>query len=274
MGFVKTAEELSRYYELRVRLFPHVKMMGVMFGLDPDLARHLLPPALDQAAMPGGLLFIAEYGETNLGPGYREAALFLRCQYQGVPGNYCLSMPIDSQPNRLHNGRDIYGFPKKAANIFCEWGESRASGWVERGGVRFLELDIELTGTLPGLPPTGPTYLFKGMPKVDLQPGFDGPVFLVSQQTEVTPRTVQIGTPRLRLNHSPLDPWDELADLQVMMGFSLESSNRMLPGKVVAEVDPDAYLPHYFKMTDFFAGPPSGTLDSHSAATDPGEENA
>lgn len=254
MGFVKTAEDLSRYYELRVRSFPDAKMMGVMFGLDPDLARHLLPPALDQAAMPGGLIFIAEYGETNLGPGYREAALFLRCQYNDIPGNYCLSMPIDSQPNRLHNGRDIYGFPKKAARIHCEWNEDHVSGWVERDGVRFVDLSIELSGSLPGLPPTGPTYLFKGMPRVDLRPGFDGPVFLVSQQTEVVPSAVRVGAPNLRFERSALDPWHELAELEVMMGFAIESSNRMFPGEVLAEVDADAFLPHYFTMTDFYCG--------------------
>ncbi len=95
MGFVKTTEELQRYYGQRVRVFPEARMMGVMFGADADLTRALLPPALEQAAVPGGLLFIAEYGETNLGPGYREAALFLRCRYRGAPGNYCLAMPID-----------------------------------------------------------------------------------------------------------------------------------------------------------------------------------
>lgn len=254
MGFVKTPEELAAYYELRVRVFPDVKMMGMVFGLDAGLSRHLLPPPLEQPELPGGLMFIAEYGETNLGPGYREAALFLRCSYQGTPGSYCLSMPIDSEASRLHNGRDIYGFPKKAAAIGCTWGADRATGWVERGGVRFVELSVERSAELDALPPTGPTYLFKGMPRADLQPGFDGPVFLVSQQTEVTTKKVQVGMPTVKLKDSSLDPWSELAGLEPMMGFVLESENRMLPGKVLGEVDGAAYLPHYFRMTDFYCG--------------------
>jgi hypothetical protein len=28
----------------------------------------------------------------------------------------------------------------------------------------------------------------------------------------------------------------------------------MLPGSVITEVDADAYLPYYFKITDFFSG--------------------
>ena len=254
MSFVKTKEELDRYYGLRVREFPQARIMGLMFKADAEKTRSLLPPPLEQSPMPGGLLFIAEYGDTNLGPGYREAALFLRCSYEGKPGNYCLSMPIDSNASRLHNGRDIYGFPKKAARIHFEQDGNNAHGWVERNGIRFVELSVETTGSLANLPPSGPTYLFKGMPKVDLTPGFDGPVLLVSQQTEVEAKSVKVGTSELKLTHSETDPWSELEGLEPMMSFIVESSNRMLPGKVLAEVDGDAYLPHYFNMTDFYCG--------------------
>ena len=40
----------------------------------------------------------------------------------------------------------------------------------------------------------------------------------------------------------------------INIGFYLVSDNTMQPGRVLAEVDGDAYLPHYFKMTDFFSG--------------------
>ena len=36
--------------------------------------------------------------------------------------------------------------------------------------------------------------------------------------------------------------------------FYLESDNTMLPGKILTEVNPELYLPHYFKMTDFHTG--------------------
>ncbi len=250
MGFVKSSAELAAWYELRVRRFPDVKMLGALFNLDRDEARRLLPPPLENAEVPGGLLFIAEYGTTNLGPGYREAALFLRCAYQGVAGNYCLSMPIDSEPARLHNGRDIYGFPKKAATIGCTFTDDGAAGFVERCGARFLDLAVDRAALVDALPPAGPTYLFKAMPRADLTPGFDGPVLLVRQQTEVTTSCVHLGAPRLRITPSALDPWHELSSLEPVMGFVLESENRMLPGEVLGEVDADAYLPHWFRMTD------------------------
>jgi len=253
MGFVKTADELSRYYQLGVRKFEGAKMMGVMFGAAKETTARLLPPPLEQADMPGGLIFIAEYPKTNLGPGYREAALFLRCKHGGVAGSYCLSMPITNEA-RMHNGRDVFGFPKKLASIHFGRDGSRVHGWVERRGIRFVEIAITLQGTLPALPPMGPTYLFKAMPRIDLTPGFDGPVLLAAQRTDLVARKVEVGTAEVILQPAPHDPWSEIGTPEVMAAFCLESDNTMQPGKILGEVDPAGYLPHYYKFTDFSTG--------------------
>lgn len=253
MGFVVSQEELDRYYALGVRKFAGAKMAGVMFGSPPEVTASLLPPPLEQADMPGGLIFFAEYPETNLGPGYRESALFIHCKYKGAMGSYCLSMPITDEA-RMHNGRDVFGFPKRMADIHLERSRDEIHAWVERKGVRFIEARISLSASMPELPPMGPTYLFKAMPKIDLTPGFDGPVFLCSQRTELELKKLEIGSAELTLQPSQTDPWAELGEPAVMMAFMLESDNTMLPGEILAEVDPEAYLPHYYKMTDFSAG--------------------
>jgi acetoacetate decarboxylase len=253
MGFVKTSEELAAYYESPHRRFPGARMMGAMFQTRPEIVARLLPPPLEPVPMPVGMVFIAEYPETSHGPGYREAALFLSCQYQGEMGNYCLSMPIDSEEVRCYNGRDIFGFPKKLASITLERNEAEGTvrGRVERHGVRFFELEIKLSGTIPALPPSGPSFLFKGSPRIDLKPGFDGPVLLCRQRTEVVPRSVEIGTPKLTFRPSERDPWSEVEVVTPLTGFYLVSDNTMNPGEVLREVDGQAYLPYYFKITDF-----------------------
>jgi len=253
MGFVKTGEELERYYRLGVRKFEGARMLGVLFGTAPEVTAPLLPPPLEQAESPGGLIFIAEYPRTNLGPGYREAALFIRCRYRGEAGSTCLSMPITNEA-RMHNGRDIFGLPKRMAEIHLERAGDRVTGWVERNGVRFVEVLARLEGSLPALPPMGPTFLFKAMPRIDLTPGFDGPVLLCRQQTEIVSKSLEIGPGELILRHAPDDPWAELGQPQIQAAFFLVSDNTMLPGEVLHEVDGRAYLPHYFKMTDFSSG--------------------
>lgn len=254
MGFTKTRDELASYFRFGARKFVGAQMMGVMFQTKPEIVERLLPPPLASADMPGGLIFIAQYPETNLGPGYREAALYLSCQYEGEQGTYCLSMPIDSEPNRMHNGRDIFGLPKKMAAIHLEREGNRVRGYVERMGVRFVEIDLELSSSLDQVPPTGPSFTFKATPRIDLTPGFDGPVLLCRQQTDVAMKSFEIGMPNVTLRPSNVDPWAEVEIVNVMVGFFMESDNTMQPGRVVAEVEPESFVPYYFKMTDFIVG--------------------
>jgi acetoacetate decarboxylase len=228
-------------------------MLGVMFTADEAITARMLPPPLEQADMPGGLIFIAEYPETNLGVGYRESALYLRCKYKGENGSHCLSMPITSEP-RMHNGRDVFGLPKKLAKIHFERQGNRATGWVERNGVRFVEVEAELTGTLQELPPMGPSYSFKAMPRIDLKPGFDGPVFLTAQRTTIEPKSIEIGTAGIVFKKAEHDPWHELGDVSVLTAFYMVTDNTMLPGSILAEVEPKGYIPHYYRFTDFSSG--------------------
>ena len=252
MGFVKTDRELAAYYEIPGRHFPGAQMLGAIFQTTPETVARLLPPPLEPADMPNGLVFIAEYPETNLGPGYREAALFLSCQYAGETGNYCLSMPIDSEEARIYNGRDIFGFPKKKASITLERHGDRVRGSVERHGARFFELETTLASSMPSLPPMGANFLFKASPRIDLQPGFDGPVLLCRHQTDIEMKSLEVGGAEVRFHPAPFDPWAEIEVANVLLGFYLVSNNTMRPGSVLTEVDGDAFLPYYFKMTDFF----------------------
>jgi acetoacetate decarboxylase len=255
MGFVKTADELERYYRQGVRKFPNAQILGVIFETSADIVARLLPPPLEPVEAPTGLIFVAEYPETNLGPGYRESALLLNCSYQGEKGSYCLSMPIESEESRLYNGRDIFGYPKKQARIHLEKKDSQVTGWVERHGIRFVEIQAKMAGEIPEMPEMGANFLFKAMPRIDLQPGFDGPVYLCRQKTDIAMKRLEIGSAELTLTGSDADPWAELGNPTMVMAFYLVSDNTMLPGSILTEVEPDAYLPYYFKITDFFQAP-------------------
>lgn len=254
MGFVKTEEELNAYYSLGVRKFIGAEMLGVLFETKPEIVSRLLPPPLVPADAPTGLMFIANYPETNLGPGYKEAALFLHCRYKEEQGSYCLSMPLDGPESRIYNGRDIFGFPKKMADIHLEKIEQEVHAHVSRHGIRFVEIGATLTDSFPSLPEMGANFLFKASPRIDLKPGFDGPVLLCRHKTDIQMKRLDIGTGTLSLTQSDDDPWAELDNPKVTLAFYLVSDNTMLPGSVITEVDPDAYLPYYFTMTDFFAG--------------------
>ena len=163
-------------------------------------------------------------------------------------------MPIDSEESRIYNGRDIFGFPKKKAKIQLEENGDQVTGWVERNGIKIVEINTQLTGSLPALPPPGPNFLFKASPRIDLTPGFDGPVLLCRHQTEVEMIECRVGSTEVKLTESEHDPWAEVEIVNAQVSFLLTSNNTMLPGKVLREVNGDEFLPYYFKMTDFFSG--------------------
>ena len=252
MGFVRTQEEIDRYFGFAVREFPGAKMLGIMYETDPAVIAALLPPPLQPAAEPWALSYIAEFPDTNLGPGYREGAIFIRCQFNGEVGNYCLSMPLEGPDDRVFNGRDIYGFPKKTGIVSLTREGGKAHGYVERKGLRFATLSAELTMKMDAPPlKVGPSFLFKFSPKADLTPGFDGPILLVKQRTEIEYHCFEMGTGTIEFQDSPFDPWSEVVCKRVIAAYYFTSTNRMLPGEIVGEADPKVFLPYSFSRTDW-----------------------
>jgi hypothetical protein len=67
-------------------------------------------------------------------------------------------------------------------------------------------------------------------------------------------KSFEIGTAQLTIRESETDPWAEVEVTKVLIAFYLVSDNTMQPGRVVAEVNPDEYLPYYYKMTDLYTG--------------------
>lgn len=84
-------------------------------------------------------VYIANFSRTNFGLVYKEAALFLVCQHEGKIGIYTLSMPVDNDM-AMALGREVFGYPKKMANIHLEKNKKDVVGGVERRGVRIVEI--------------------------------------------------------------------------------------------------------------------------------------
>lgn len=252
MGFVRSQEEMDKYFGFAVREFPGAEMLGIMYETSPEVIARLLPPPLKPAAEPWALAYVCRFPDTNLGPGYREGAIFIRCMHGDEVGNYCLSMPLDGGDDRIFNGRDIYGFPKKTGTVGLQREGANVEGWIERKGIRFVTIKAQLAVKMDQPPlKVGPSFLFKFMPRADLKPGFDGPVLLVKQRTEIEYKCFEMGTGTISFEASPFDPWGEIECKRVVAAYFFTSTNRMLPGEVVCEADAEAFLPYSFSRTDW-----------------------
>ena len=127
MGFVKTVEEISEKYQPNGEFYD-AEVLTVYFETKSEVVERLLPPPLKPAALPIGAAFVANYPKTNFGVTYLESALFLLAQHNGEEGAYCLSMPVTNDI-ALILGREVFGYPKKMAEIGFEREGDQEAKW-------------------------------------------------------------------------------------------------------------------------------------------------
>ena len=259
MGFVKSKEEINKLYR-ETYDFYNAEMLTVFYETKPEIVERLLPPPLKPIAMPIAFVFVANYPSTNFGVSYFESALFLRAQFEGQEGNYCLSMPVTNDM-ALIGGREVFGYPKKIAQIYLKREGDRVHGWTERHDVRFLEVRVKLTGSfnIPEVQPfftetSDPNvimYNFKYFPSPDGE-GFDYNPRLIREIVKVRPDSLAAGEAEIELASSPSDPWGEVEVVRVLGATYAISNNAMQKGNVVAEIDPVEFLPYAINKIDVY----------------------
>jgi acetoacetate decarboxylase len=261
MGFVRTKDELKRSargkggsYE-----FYDAEMLVVMWETKPEIIKRLLPPPLKPTRRPLVTAFVAHYPRTNFGPSYHEGALFLRAQFDGIAGNYCLAMPVTGDL-AMAGGREEFGYPKKMANIQLKRSKHSLRGRIERHGIQFFEVRARLTGktntedfqsiVLGETSEEGAVaYNFKHFFAPD-KIGFDYKPRLIRERTILRPNIVEWAEAEVFLSHSDYDPWAEVEIVQVLGAVYTVGNNTMLRGEAVAEVDPIAFEPYAYLKWD------------------------
>jgi Acetoacetate decarboxylase (ADC) len=258
MGFVKSQAELAKLAREKHEFYD-AEMLVVMWETKPEIVKRLLPLPLKPVEKPLVTAFLAHYPKTDFGPGYSEGALFLRSEFGGVPGNYCLAMPM-TLDMAMAGGRERMGYPKKLANISFKRSGNKAEGHIERHGVRFFTLRVKLSGKsnteefqniiLGETSAEGAvTYNFKHFPSCDLK-GFDYNPRLVRERTVLRPSVAEWGEAEVTFGHSDHDPWSEVEVVRILGAIYTVGHNTMLPAEVVSETDAAAFAPYSYLKWD------------------------
>lgn len=259
MGFVKTLEEISEIYQKNAEFYD-AEVLTVYFETKHEVVERLLPPPLKPAAMPVGGAFVANYPRTNFGVTYLESALFLLAQHNGEEGVFCLAMPV-TDDTALILGREVFGYPKKMAEISFEREGNDVRGWTERHGIRFFEVKAKLTGKFNDAiaqqmitesmetTPDIVVYNFKYFPAPERE-GFDYNPRLIKEVVTRKPKSIEMGEAELMLRHSEHDPWSDVEIVRVLGALYTIGDNTMLSGSVVAEVDQMEFAPYAFMKLD------------------------
>jgi acetoacetate decarboxylase len=251
--------------ELRTTKFKNAEMITVLWETKPEIVKKLLPPPLKPVSRPIAFVFIVDYPSTNQGLPYHEGALILRCKFNEEMGNYYLAMPV-TDDRAMIGGREIFGFPKKIANVHLERNDKEVYAYSERLGVKNIEIRVKLTGKfntpetpkiikelglLPGRKKNTVNYNFKYFPAPN-KDGFDYNPWLVKQETAVHPKSMEMGEVEITLNSTIHDPWAEIEIVKVLGALYIKTDNTMFPGEKVAEVNPDQFLPYSYLKWDWY----------------------
>jgi acetoacetate decarboxylase len=259
MGFVKSSEEVNARISLTPEFYD-AEALTVYFQTTDEVAAKLLPPPLKPASQPLGVVFIANYPKTNWGLPYYESAICLSARHGGEEGIFVLSMPVTNDL-ALILGREIFGYPKKMAEINLEKEGSDIRGWTERHGIRFIEIKAKMSGKFNNEPAqklimeslqSNPDLLifnFKcfGAPERN---GFDYNPRLMKEIVTRKPKRIELGEAELIIRPSEYDPWDDVIIKEVFGATYTVSDMIMLPGKIVAEADPGEFLPYAYMKVD------------------------
>ena len=121
----------------------------VVYGIaDPGISK-FLPPPLDLAdpANPMFSLYIANNREPSFSPWYLEGGIGVLARYGSKVGLYYFNLQL-AGPHALMamlTGRESSGLPKKLCDkILVERTGNHAHGYIERGGVRLVEVEMEI----------------------------------------------------------------------------------------------------------------------------------
>jgi acetoacetate decarboxylase len=264
MGFVKAFEQ-TMSNACATLDFYDAEMLTVFWETKPEIIARLLPPPLKPASSPVAYAFVASYPRTNFDVIYKETALFIRASFNGEEGGYCLAMPVTSDMALIY-GREIFGFPKKMADINYKKTGDKVVGWTKRRGTRFMKISARLNGRFndPAMQDviaahpvnadgssTITTYNFKYFPAPE-GCAFDYDPRLVKQETQFRPKEMLFGEAKIVFKPSDYDPWAEVEVVKMLGAIYTRGDNSMISGKVVADVEQTKFAPYALLKTDMF----------------------
>jgi acetoacetate decarboxylase len=247
MGFVKTPEEIARIeHALSHPRFVNGEMLAIDFLSDPDVVAAILPPPLEPADEPLLSAMVGRWQSNCVGDFY-GGAIYVEARHDGIDGRYVLAMWMDGDVPTIY-GRDLFGEPKKLATSTLHRHGDVFTGYVDRGGVRIIELHGQLTKDLGAAQVEGVNFNFKARPSAD-GIGLEEDAILTRATFHSIVRRARAGTGTLTLRGTVHDPVDELPIVSVA-GASYVECDLIASCESVATVPADAFLPYHHGRHD------------------------
>jgi len=261
MGFVKSAEEISRIeHALSCPRFTGGQMFSVEFLSDEGVIAEVLPPPLEPADAPAVRAMVGRWQSNCVGD-FFGGSIYVAARHEGIEGEYVLAMYMDNDIPMIY-GRDLFGEPKKMATSGLVRRGERFRGWIDRGGVRIIELQGELSKDTGSWDAEGYNFNFKARPAANGS-GLEEDAILTRAKFDVHAYSSLEGDGSVVLRGTVHDPLDEIPVRSVTKASYMECD---LVGacEAVASTPADVFLPYHHGRHDDWSA-----LDTESAAVVP-----
>jgi acetoacetate decarboxylase len=217
--------------------YRNTRSISVAFETDIEAALQALPAPLAIAEPATAVLSFYEYSWTTFGP-YNEAILSLLVEHKGRPMSYIMHIAVTTEPPMLA-GREIWGFPKKLAQIEFKSEKDMVYGTLERpAGVRLASAIVR-----PERPATNghssapPAVSFRLIPSAEKN-GRPVCAEIIETHTEVKVHEAWTGTGSIAFAESSrLDPWNRLPVKRVIHASYVLSEMTLGFGKVIDRLE-------------------------------------
>ena len=176
---------------------------------------------------------------------YMDAAVVLPVTFRGRPGGHYF-FEYENDDRAIAAGRDLWGYPKKYAEIALERRGKTARGAAVRHGKTIIDISVDFSRPVADLPTVPLTPHFN----LHVQPRADGPGWLskrvierdTSPDFELLSRAT--GRAKVKLRGLPQDPLHEFAPLEVLGGClvigNFHATEKHGWGRTVARFKPSA----------------------------------
>lgn len=206
----------------------------VPFIAEPGVTRRLVPEPLEPNADDIAYIAIGHMHNDRLGS-TREAFVVVPSSDGTRWGNYSVFLYLENDAC-ITSGREIWGWPKKLAEISLEDDVAGVRAVVRRGGADLIDASLgSLEDTRADELQLSPLWFnLKIIPSV--VEGAPPEVCQITATTfeDLAVRDVQRGTAQLRLSSTDADRLNELIEVrEVLPGHRMTLSFRLLHGEVV-----------------------------------------
>ncbi len=218
MGYVWTPQQIESYESYYREVPYHFSGVNVAFTTTPEFVRSVLPPCLEPASEPKGIIMISAGRESWRGDFTIEeeetgGGVWLYAVHDGVEGLYALTVIVNGDMNAA-TGREAWGMPKKRGEVGLFHDGEQLYAFAERRGVRVIEVAAMIGREIQPFEEEGALLELKGWIAPDGNGLQDDPALVVFG-THTSYKWVRQADAQVRLTGTIEDPVGDIPVVSV-----------------------------------------------------------